>query len=655
MNHEKSLNRMKELIPILEDAAKAYYDENRELMPNFEYDRLYDELSTLEKETGVTLAGSPTTRVGYSVSTELIKESHPSPLLSLDKTKSTAELASWLSDQKGLLSWKLDGLTVALTYNDGELVKAVTRGDGTVGEVITSNARTFQNIPLRIAHKGTLLLRGEAVIRYSDFEKINDEIEDADAKYKNPRNLASGSVRQLNSEITARRHVRFYAFSLASADGIDFHNSRAAQMDFLETQGFQTAEYFIVSGDTVEDEVHRFAERAVKSDLPSDGLVLTYDDIAYGESLGRTAKFPRDAIAFKWADEVSETILREIEWSASRTGLINPIAIFDPVEIEGSTVSRASVHNVSIVEELRLGIGDRITVYKANMIIPQIAENLTMSGPDKIPDTCPVCGSETEIRDNTGVRTLYCPNPDCAAKRIKSLSHFVSRNALNIEGLSESSLEKLVSSGFIREAADLFGLERYKDRIVQLEGFGERSYENLIAAVNKARTVTKARLLYSLGVPTIGVANAKIIAKSFRYDWERIEHATEIELVMIDGIGDIMAESFVNWFADLKNKTRLDAILAQITWDPTESGNRDGAAEPLNGLTFVITGTLEAYPNRDALKERIEDLGGKVTGSVSEKTSYLINNDATSGSSKNKKAKDLGVKIITEAEFNQML
>ncbi|MDR1027924.1 MAG: NAD-dependent DNA ligase LigA [Clostridiales Family XIII bacterium] len=645
------LNRMKTLIPVLNEAAKAYYDEDREIIPNIEYDKLYDELSGLEAATGAVLAGSPTRRVGYSVSSELRKETHPAPLLSLDKTKSAEELAAWLGDKTGLLSWKLDGLTIALTYRDGKLFKAVTRGDGAIGEVVTHNAETFKNIPLRIGFAGELLLRGEAVIRYSDFERINAEIADDDAKYKNPRNLSSGSVRQLNSAVTAARHVRFYAFGLTRAEGADLPNSADARMRFLASLGFETVEYRLVTAATVAEEVRRFAERAGDGDLPSDGLVLTFDDIAYGAGLGQTAKFPRDAIAFKWADELADTTLREIEWSASRTGLINPVAVFDPVEIEGSTIRRASVHNVSIMEELALGVGDRIRVYKANMIIPQIAENLTRSGNIAVPAACPVCGRDTETKDNGGVRFLYCTNADCPARQIKSFTHFVGRNALNIEGVSESTLEKFIAKGFITEFADLFRLDRHRDEIVDMDGFGERSYDNLIAAANAARHTTRARLLYGLGIPGIGTANAKAICAACDYDWARIETVTAEELITADGIGDVLADNFVHWFADPENRARVARILEQVRFDGAE-GRSSG--DNLSGLTFVITGSLSAYPNREALKAYIEDRGGKVTGAVSEKTDYLINNDKASASSKNKKAKQLGVTILSEDEFRDI-
>ncbi|MDR1292869.1 MAG: NAD-dependent DNA ligase LigA [Clostridiales Family XIII bacterium] len=655
--------RMRELVRVLTEAAGAYYGEDREIMPNIEYDRLYDELAALEAETGVVLAGSPTRRVGYEPASELEKETHAVPMLSLEKTKDPAELAGWLAGKAGLLSWKLDGLTVALTYSGGGLVKAVTRGDGAVGEVITNNAKTFENVPLRIPYAGELLLRGEAVIRYSDFEKINEEIEDADSKYKNPRNLASGSVHQLDPAVTASRRVRFYAFALVSAGKV--FTTRAGQMAFLKKQGFETVEAYGVDESTVEGEVKRFAERAGSGDLPSDGLVLIYDDIAYGESLGRTAKFPRDAIAFKWADELADTTLRQIEWSASRTGLINPIAVFDPVEIEGTTVSRASVHNVSIMEELALGAGDTIRVYKANMIIPQIAENLTRSGSIRPPAVCPVCGAQTGTKDTEGVKTLHCPNPDCPAKKLKAFGHFVGRSAMNIDGLSESTLEKLIAAGFIHGFADIFRLAEHREGIVGMDGLGEKSYENLIAATGAvAAKASRARLLNGLGIPGIGAANARVICRSMGWDWNAITNADINELVSMDGIGDVLAYGYVKWWADERNRRAADDVASLMAFDPAEGAGPaggaggatgDAAPPPLGGLTFVITGSLETYANRDGLKERIMDAGGKATGSVSEKTDFLINNDIHSASSKNKKAKQLGVKIITEAEVNAML
>lgn len=642
--------RMQELIKILNEASKAYYAEDREIMSNFEYDRLYEELEGLEKETGIVLSGSPTVSVGYESVEELPKERHESPMLSLGKTKSREELKDWLQGKEAILSWKLDGLTVVLTYRNGELFKAVTRGNGEIGEVITGNARTFKNIPLNIAFKGELVLRGEAVITYSDFEKINEEIPEAEAKYKNPRNLCSGSVRQLNNEITAKRNVRFYAFTLVSAEDVDFHNSREEQFRFLEKQGFEVVERKMVTPDTILSAISEFENKIPAYDVPSDGLVLTYEDIAYGKSLGRTAKFPRDAIAFKWADEIRETTLTEVEWSASRTGLINPVAIFTPVELEGTTVSRASVHNVSIVKELKLGIGDRITVYKANMIIPQIAENLTQSGNLPIPATCPVCGGETKIQNMNDTETLYCTNPECAAKKIKSFTLFVSRDALNMEGLSEATLEKFISMGFIHEYADLFHLTEHRDAIVDMEGFGEKSYTNLVDSIEKARNTTLPRLIYGLGIANIGLVNAKMLCRHFDYDLDALQSAKEEELSDIEGVGDVIAGAFVSYMNNPANKEKIDHLLPELHLEKPESSTEN---QNLAGLSFVVTGTLNSFENRNALKEEIEKRGGKVTGSVTSKTECLINNDVTSSSSKNKKAKELNVPILSEEDFLQ--
>lgn len=648
---EDKTKRIRDLIGTLRAAGRAYYQESREIMSNFEYDKLYDELVSLEKETGIVFANSPTQNVGYEVVSALPKERHEKPMLSLNKTKSVEELADWLGGQTGLLSWKMDGLTIVLTYQNGTLVKAVTRGNGEIGEVITANAKAFVNVPLNISYQGELILRGEAIIRYSDFEKINEQIEDVDAKYKNPRNLCSGSVRQLNSEITAQRQVHFYAFSLVKADGIDFKNSRKEQFEWLKTQGFEVVEYHEVTKETLPETVKMYSEAIAENDTPSDGLVLLYDDIAYGQSLGRTAKFPRDSIAFKWADEIQETKLLYIEWSASRTGLINPVAVFEPVELEGTTVSRASVHNISIMEALELGAGDRITVYKANMIIPQIADNLTRSGVRDIPEACPVCGGQTEVRQLNDVKSLYCTNPDCQAKKIKSFTLFTSRDALNIAGLSEATLEKFIGVGMIHEYADIFHLDRHQEEIVEMDGFGQKSYDNLIAAAEKASHTTLPRMVYGLGVAGIGLANAKMICRHFKNDFEAMRHATVEELVEIDGIGEVLAQAWTAFFSDGKNNAIVDHLLAELTFEAGDEESSEGADEAFAGMNFVITGSLEHFKNRKELQELIERRGGKVTGSVTSKTNYLINNDVASSSSKNKKARELGVPILSEEEF----
>ena len=637
---EQKRQRLQELTELLNRARRAYEQEDREIMSNYEYDKLYDELSGLEQELGTTLASSPTVHVGYEVLSELPKERHERPMLSLDKTKEVPRLQEFLGDQQAVISWKLDGLTIVLTYRDGELQKAVTRGNGEVGEVITNNARVFKNLPLRISYQGELILRGEAVIGYRDFERINEEIEDVDARYKNPRNLCSGSVRQLSNEVTARRNVRFFAFSLVRAEGVDFDNSRFRQMEWLESQGFEVVEHRRVTAETIREEVDWFAGRIESNDFPSDGLVLVYDDIAYGQSLGATAKFPRDSFAFKWADEVRETTLREIEWSPSRTGLINPVAIFEPVELEGTTVSRASVHNLSIMEELELGIGDTIQVYKANMIIPQIAA------------VCPVCGGATRISTENDTKTLYCTNPDCQAKQVKSFALFVSRDAMNIEGMSEATLEKFIIQGFIKDFSDIFHLDRYEEEIKNLEGFGEKSYVNLQKSIENARNTTLPRLVYSLGIANIGLANAKVICRAFGNDPARIPDATEEELDEISGVGGVIAKTYVDYFAQEKHRELYQKLLAEVTIPQEEAA---AEAAMFAGVNFVITGSVTHFANRGEVKELIESRGGKVTGSVTSKTHYLINNDVQSASSKNKKAKELGVPIISEEDFLGML
>lgn len=648
-------SRIRELVTILREAGRAYYQESREIMSNFDYDRLYDELAALEAKTGLILTGSPTQNVGYEVVSSLPKERHEKPMLSLNKTKSVEELQEWLGDQKGLLSWKMDGLTIVLTYEDGVLKKAVTRGNGEIGEVITGNARAFSNLPVKISYQGQLILRGEAVIRYSDFEKINAQIEDVDAKYKNPRNLCSGSVRQLNSEITAQRNVRFFAFSLVKADGVDFENSRKVQFEWLKNQGFETVEYKEVTSENLPEKVREFSGAIAENDVPSDGLVLLMDDIAYGQSLGRTAKFPRDSIAFKWADEIQETTLSYIEWSASRTGLINPVAVFEPVELEGTTVSRASVHNISIMEGLALGAGDRITVYKANMIIPQIAENLTRSGVRDIPKICPVCGGPTEIRQINDVKSLYCTNPDCQAKKIKRFTLFASRDALNIGGFSEATLEKFIGVGFIHEYADIFHLADHEQEIVTMEGLGQKSFDNLMESIRKASVTTLPRLVYSLGVAGIGLANAKMLCRHFKNDFAAMRAASKEELLKVDGVGEVLADAWISYFADEKNREIVDHLLKEVTIEKEDEAAEDEGAARFEGMTFVVTGSVEHFKNRKELQAVIERQGGKVTGSVTAKTTYLINNDTASSSSKNKKAKELGIPILSEEDFLALL
>jgi len=643
--------RIKELVEILNKAAKSYYVDAVEIMPNIEYDKLYDELVKLEKETNVVLSNSPTQNVGYETASELPKKAHESPMLSLDKTKSVTELEDWLGDNEALLSWKMDGLTIVLTYRGGELVEAVTRGNGIIGEVITNNAKNFQNVPLKIEYKGELILRGEAVIKYSDFKRINESISDADAKYKNPRNLCSGSVRQLNPAVTRERKVYFNVFNVVKADDIDFENSKAKQFEWAKNEGFDVVEYKFTNRASLANDIAEFESRIADNDIPSDGLVLLLDDIALGERLGSTAKFPRNAMAFKWSDERQTTKLKYIEWSPSRTGLINPVAVFEPVELEGTTVSRASLHNVSIFEELMLGVGDEISVYKANMIIPQVYENLTKSNTEKVPKICPACGKDTTIKKDNESKVLLCINPDCQVKHIKQYALMASRDAINIDGLSESTLEKFLSKGFIKSDSDLFHLDKFKDEIINMDGFGKRSYEKLISALDEAKNTTVSRFLYSLGISGIGSANAKMIAKYFDNDIDRIISASKDDLLEIEGIGEVLANSIADFFGSEKNIENVESLRKILKFEKEESGGGD----KLSGKVCVITGSLQHFSNRNELKELIEKNGGKVSGSVSSKTNYLINNDTASNSSKNKKAKELGVEIISEEDFLKLL
>ncbi len=650
---EEKLRAMKDKIALLNKAAKAYYQDNREIISNLEYDKLYDELLEFERDTGIVLSASPTGQVGYEAVETLPKERHERPMLSLDKTKDKEALRLWLAREEGLLSWKLDGLTIVLTYEEGRLSKAVTRGNGELGEVVTNNARVFANIPLHIPFKGRLILRGEAVIGYQDFNELNSRLPEVEAKYKNPRNLCSGSVRQLNNEITAQRKVHFFAFGLVLADDLDLDKFRHRQLEWLVGQGFDAVDYRLVTEENLHDSLDWFNKEVEHYGFPTDGLVLAYNDIEYGESLGATSKFPRDAIAYKWKDEIKETKLLDIEWSPSRTGQINPIALFEPVELEGTTVSRASLHNISIMEGLKLGVGDEISVYKANMIIPQVAENLTGSNTISIPGACPVCNGPTHIKSESDAKVLFCSNEDCPAKHIKSYVHFVSRDAMGIDGFSEATVEKFIGKGFIKEPADIFHIERYRDEIVAMDGFGNKSFGNLVKSINKARVTNPVRLLYSLGIANIGPANAKTICNYFNWDWQAIQGATFDELIKIHGVGSIMAKNYVDFFIDEGNRQKIDDLLKEIEFEQVKQNQ--GEDQVLDGKTFVITGTVTHYKNRRELKELIEKYGGKVRDSVTSNTDYLINNDTMSSSSKNKAAKQLKVPIISEEDFNRWL
>lgn len=643
--------RIRELVDILNEASRVYYEGKDELISNYEYDRLYDELSELEDETGYILSSSPTNNVGYEVAKELPKYTHETPMLSLDKTKSREDLSSWLGDKEGILSLKLDGLTIVLTYENGKMIRAVTRGNGIVGEIITDNAKAFMNIPINIPYKGELILRGEALIKYSDFEEINDGIENAAEKFKNPRNLCSGSVRQLDPAITKKRKVCFYAFSLVKASGIDFDNSHWDEMQFLSDQGFDVVFHTMVNGKNIVGEIAEFEKIIQNLDLPSDGLVLMYDDILYGQSLGNTAKFPRNAIAFKWQDSIKETTLKEIIWSPSRTGLINPIAVFEPVELENTTVSRALLHNLSIVKSLKLGVGDKITVYKANMIIPQIADNLTKSNTCIPPCNCPVCGSKTSIKGEGGVEAVYCDNPECKVKHIKLFSHAVTRDALNISGLSEATLEKLVGISCIKEIADIYKLHNFKNDILDIRGFKDKSYDNLISSIEKSRNTTPQRVLYCLGITGVGGSMANNIMNHFNGNFDKLINASVDELMNINGIGKIIASDVYNYFRNSDNIKQLNNLLNELVIEKTEIKSDSG----ISGKVIAITGSLEKFNNRKELEELIRENGATPTSSVGKNTDFLINNDINSGSSKNKKAKSLGIPIISEDEFLKLI
>ena len=646
---DKKLNRMKELIEILNNASRLYYQYSTPIMTDFEYDKLYDELEKLEKETNTILSNSPTQNVEPEAIDSLVKVEHPAPMLSLSKTKSISELASFLGNQEGLLSWKLDGLTIVLTYKDGKLSSGVTRGNGIIGEVITENVKKFKNIPLTITYKGTLVVRGEAVIKYSDFNKMNEELDDDSSQYKNPRNLCSGSVRQLDSKVTAKRNVNCIIFALIESE--KKFKLKSEEFEWLKSLGFDVVEYHKVTSNNIEEQVLYFKNEINEYDIPSDGLVLLYNDIEYGKQLGTTAKYPKNAIAFKWQDETAETKLIDVDWLVSRTGLINPVAVFEPVELEGTIVSRASLHNVSILQGLSLGIGDTILVYKANMIIPQIADNLTQSNSLTIPNKCPVCNHEARIISSNDVKYLYCMNDFCPAKLVKRLSQFTSRNAMNIEGLSDAIINKLADEGLIKTYADIYNLKRYKNDIISFEGFGEKSYDNLINSIEKSRNVKLANFIFALGIPDIGLSRAKLICKNYSNDINKIRNLTFEELSKIDGIGEIIAKGWIDTFNNNDFIKELELLLKEVNFTDTSIDNN----QPLKDLTFVITGSVNNFTNRDELVEYIETYGGKVVKAISNNVNYLINNDITSTSTKNTKAKELGIKIISENDLMSMI
>lgn len=647
---DDKIDRIHELVNILNKARYAYEQEDEEIMSNYEYDKLYDELKALEEETGTILNNSPTVNVGYEVVSDLPKKTHQTPMLSLEKTKERDELIAFLNGREGVLSWKLDGLTVVLTYDNGVLTEAVTRGNGEVGEVVTANAKTFENLPRKIAYTGHLVLRGEATISYADFEAINNSLPVGEEPYKNPRNLCSGSVRQLDSSITAERHVNWTCFNIESYDG-NLVNEVDKQLEAMKMLGFDVVEYEVVNPSNLLEAIDKFEAKIINKEMgrPSDGLVLTYRDKAYGKSLGRTAKAPRHSKAFKWQDETAVTTVTGVEWSVGKSGVITPVIEFVPTDIEGSTVSRASSHNVSIFLDMEFGIGDEIEVYKANMIIPQVSENLTRSGTCEIPGICPCCGCPTEIHEDpkSGVYTLWCMNADCEAKGNRLFKHFVSRDAMNIDGISGSTLETLSEAGIITDLPSIFHLDQHQSEIINMSGFGQKSYINMVTAINNARNVKLANLIYSLAIPNIGLATAKLICKHFNYDLADTVAATYDDLINIEGIGDVIADSFVGYFNDEANLDQFIRLVKELNIIHEEISSDTS----MSGVTICVTGDVYIFPNRRAIKDLVESKGGKLTGSVSRSTNYLITNDTTSGSRKNKAAQEYGIPILTEQEF----
>lgn len=655
-NGDDKASRMKQLVAKLNEARRVYEQGTDEIMSNLEYDRLYDELLKLEQELGTYLPNSPTHNVGYEVVSALQKEKHETPMLSLDKTKSTDAIKSFIGNKKCIASWKMDGLTVVLTYNNGKLDKAVTRGNGEIGEIVTHNARTFKNLPKEIEFKGKLVLRGEAIITYTDFNKINSSLGSGVENYKNPRNLCSGSVRQLDSSIANNRSIRWFAFELVSADGKS-PNSVEQSFEWLKRQGFQTVEYMVINQSNFLSVMSYFSSKVSKIDIPSDGLVFTYDDVAYGKSLGRTSKFPRHSMAFKWQDDEAESRLINIEWQVGKTGIITPVAIFEPVDIEGSTVSKASLHNLSILMETlgRPYKGEKIRVFKANMIIPQIScgEKLQPNQINairiSIPDQCPCCGGETEVQidPKSGVQTLWCSNIDCPAKGSRLFKHFVSRDAMNIDGISDATLNRFIEEGLISTFADIYRLSDHMEKIVNMDGFGYKSYENMINSINKSRKVKPANLINALSIPNVGLATAKLICRNFGNDIEKVVAASYSEIDSINGVGDVIASNFVNYFNNKENVDNFIDLYRQLVIEQEKISTNTS----MNGVVICVTGDVYIFPNRRAIKDLVENLGGKLTGSVSRSTSYLVTNDTTSGSRKNKAAQEYGIQILTEKQF----
>ena len=637
--------RIRSLIDILNKANEAYYYHDNEIMSNKEYDDLYDQLIQLENESGIIYSDSPTQNLGEHIYSSLPKVKHESPMLSLDKTKDRDALREWLGNKEGVLSWKLDGLTVVLTYENGKLEKAVTRGNGAIGEEITENAKFFKNVPLRIPFKGKLILRGEAVISYHDFETINVEEQ---GRFKNPRNLASGSIRALDTNQVKKRKVQVIIFEVIQGSEANLVTDKFTWISHL---GFKPVDYEVVNADNILEKIQDFENRITSNNIPSDGLVLTFNDTAYGRSLGTTGKFPKHSMAFKWQDEVEETVLRSVEWNTSRTGLINPVAVFDPVYLEGTEVSRATLNNVSYIKDLQLGIGDTIEVYKSNMIIPTILSNKTKSNNLIIPVVCPTCGMQARLIRSNNTEILQCMNLDCPARFLNKLIHFCSRDAMDIQGLSIKTLEFVIKQGWVNNFLDLYNLQNYERKWAMMRGFSTVSVRKYLAAIENSKKTESARFLYALGIPKIGRHQSQSLIQVYK-SWDAFIQAVKsnTDFSHIDGVGDCLNQNIHNWYNGFYKQDQIEKLASLMIFEDQEITTSD----ILKGKTFCITGKLNMFANRSDLVKFIEQQGGKVSGSVSKNTDYLINNDKGSNSSKNKKAIELGVSIITESEFSKL-
>ena len=667
----EKVKRIHELVKQLNEYRDAYYNRAESLVVDSEYDRLFDELKALETDTGVVLMNSPTSTVGYDVKSKLEKVSHDIPLLSLDKTKDVDELVKFMGNHKCLLMYKYDGLTVELIYNNGKLIQASTRGDGYTGEDITHNAKTFKNIPLTIPYNGFLRVVGEAIIYKHDFQKINDNLPAGEKPYANARNLAAGSVRQLDSAVCYTRNIHFMLWDVL--EGLDdlptlddlfpASDSRMTKFFACERLGFelpyacrfeQESSAFII-----QDAIEHMRDQAIEKGIPIDGMVMKYDSISYSKQKGGTSHHNNDGIAFKFEDETAETVLREIEWSMGRTGQLTPVAIFDPIELDGTIVTRASVHNLSYIKDYDLNIGDKLKVYKANMIIPQILENISATERGtkhgvQYPDACPVCGGSIRVEQVNDTESVYCDNPKCNGKKLGKFSHYVSKPAMNIDGLSEATLEKFINSGWLTDFTDLYHLNRYDKEIMRMEGFGKRSYDKLMTAIEASKSTTLARLLISLGIPYIGKTASKAISNYCAGDpYKFIELINDdFNWMQLEDFGEVMSASLKDWFSDDDNFKLYHCIVGHLNIQIEKAITTPVADNPFIGKTVVATGSLQNF-TRDGIGKKLKELGAKVGSSVSKKTDYVIAGEKAG--SKLTKAKELGVPVLTETEFMAMI